>query len=200
VITAIVNAADPSLPLVGGGQMGIRLVDPGQPDLVVDLNGVAAQGVKPGFDADGFAVLLVELNASQPAPLAAGLLAVQVIRTKPDGTGVVSQSDIVRTSILPAFAAPPAIDNGQLIASMTLPVAPEASAAALLFPRGAPTRASRRIPCAPRTASSTKLVAPLAGVPAGQYLVSVEIDGLATLLEFSGEAYTGPIVDVPAAG
>jgi len=75
-----------------------------------------------------------------------------------------------------------------------------ARAAALLFARAEPSQVSRRIPCAPRTASSTKLVAPLAGVPAGQYLVSLEIDGLATLLEFSGNAYTGPVVDVPSAG
>jgi hypothetical protein len=199
-IMAIANAADPSLPLVGGGQMGIRLVNPGQPDLVVYLNRVAAQGVKPGFDADGFAVLLVDLTASQSAPLAAGPLAVQVIRTRPDGTGIVSESEIVETSIVPAFAEPPTIENGQLAANMALPVAPEATAAALLFPRGAPGQASRRIPCAPRTAISTRLVAPLAGVPAGKYLVSVEIDGVATLLEFSGEAYTGPVIDVAAAG
>jgi hypothetical protein len=199
-IAAIANAPDPSLPLVGGGQMGIRLVNPGQPDLVVYLNGVAAQGVKPGFDADGFAVLLVDLTTSQSAPMAAGPLAVHVIRTRPDGTGIVSESEIVQTSIVPAFAVPPTIENGQLAASMALPVAPEARAAALLFPRGAPRQASRRIPCAPRTAISTKLAAPLAGVPAGKYLVSVEIDGVATLLEFSGKAYTGPVVDVPAAG
>ena len=81
---------------------------------------------------------------------------------------------------------------------MALPVAPEAAAAALLFPRDAPGQASRRIPCAPRTTISTKLVAPLAGVPAGKYLISVEIDGVATLLEFSGKAYTGPLIDVTA--
>jgi hypothetical protein len=201
-IIGIVNAAHPDLPLVGGGQMGIRLADPSEPNLVVNLNGVAARGVKPGFDAGGFAVLLVDLNASQPGPLAAGPLAVQVIRTRPDGTGVLAQSDIVKTSIIPAFAAPPVIDveNGQLVASMTLLVAPEAWATALLSPRGGPSQASRSISCAPRTASSTKLVAPLAGVPAGHYLVRVAIDGLATLLEFSGNAYTGPVVYVPAAG
>jgi hypothetical protein len=196
-ITAIANATDPSLPLVGGGQMGIRLVNPGQPDLIVYLNGVVAQGVKPGFDADGFAVLLVDLTASQSAPLPAGPLAVQVVRTRPDGIGIVSESEIVQTSILPAFAVPPTIENGQLAASMALPVAPDATAAALLFPRGAPGQA-RRIPCAPRTAISTRLVAPLAGVPAGKYLVNVEIDGVPALLDFSGEAYTGPIVDVAA--
>jgi Pvc16 N-terminal domain len=200
VIVGIVNAADPSLPLVAGGQMGIRLVNPKQPDLAVYLNGVAAQGVKPGFDADGFAVLLVDLDASQRAPLAAGPLSLQVIRTKTDGAGIVSESDIVQTAIVPAFATPPTIANGQLTTSMALPVAPEAAAAALLFPRGAPTRPSHRIPCAPRTAISTTLVAPLAGVAAGRYLVSVEIDGVATLLDFTGQAYTGPIVDVPAAG
>lgn len=198
-ITSIVNATDPGLPLLAGGQMGIRLVNPAQPHLVVHLNGVAAQGVKPGFDADGFATLLVGLTASQPAPLAAGPLAVQVIRTKPDGRGIVSESQIVQTSIVPAFAQPPAIEKGQLAATMALPVAPEATASVQLFPRGAPQLPSRRIPCEPRSAPSAKLAAPLAGVPAGKYLVSVEIDGVATLLDFSGTAYTGPVVDVPAA-
>jgi hypothetical protein len=137
-IISIVNASDPDLPLVGGGQMAIRLVNPGHPDLQVKLNGDAARGVKPGFDADGVAVLLVDLNTSQPGPLAAGSLAVQVSRTTPDGMRSIAESQIVHTSIVPSFAAPPAIENGQLAARMTLPVAPQSMAAALLFPRGTP--------------------------------------------------------------
>ena len=197
-IISIVNASDPELPLVGGGRMAIRFATPDEPDLVVRLNGVVAQDVKPGFDADGFAALLVDLNASQPGPLTAGSLAVQVSRTTPDGMRSIAESQIVHTSIVPSFAAPLTIENRQLGASMTLPVPPGSVAAALLFPRGAPSLPSRRIPCATRAAPSTELVAPLAGVPAGKYLVSVEIDGVATLLEFSGEAYTGPVVDIPA--
>ncbi|HXC55133.1 MAG TPA: Pvc16 family protein [Rhizomicrobium sp.] len=200
VITALVNAADPSLPLLAGGSMGIRMADPGQQGLVVQLNGIAAQGVKPGFDADGFAVLLVGLTASQPAPLAAGPLAVKVIRTKAGGTGIAAESLPLQSAIVPAFAAPPAVRNGQLAATMALPVAPEAVAAVLLFPRGAAQLSSRRIPCVPRTAPQAALAAPLAGVPAGDYLVSVELDGVATLLDFSGTRYTGPVVTVPAAG
>lgn len=198
-ITSIVNATDPDLPLQGGGQMAIRLINPAQPDLVVQLNGVAAEGVKAGFDADGFAALLVDLSPSQKAPLVSGPLAVQVIRTAAAGRGIQAESQVVQTDIVPCFAQPPAVAQGQLVATMTLPVPPRADAAVLLFPRGAPQLPSRRIPCLPRPAPSASLAAPLTGVPAGKYLVSVEIDGVATLLDFSGEAYTGPIVDVPAA-
>ncbi|MGK6319609.1 Pvc16 family protein [Sphingomonas sp. DT-204] len=198
-ITSIVNAVDPSLPLLAGGLMGIRLVNPGQPDLVVRLNGVAATGAKAGFDAEGFAVLLVELTASQPAPLTAGPLEIQVIRTRPDKKGIVAESQIVKSAIVPAFAAPPTVANDRLAVAMALPVAPEAAAAVLLFPRGAPQLPSRRLPCLPRTAPSVSLAAPLGGLVAGKYLVSVEINGVATLLDFSDEAYTGPVVDVPAA-
>ncbi|MGK6355777.1 Pvc16 family protein [Sphingomonas sp. DT-207] len=199
-ILSLVNATDPSLPPLAGGLMGIRLVNPGQPDLIVRLNGIVAEGVKAGFDADGFAVLLVDLSERQSAPLAVGPLTVQVIRTGADGAGIVAESQIVTTAIVPAFAQPPAVDKGQLVMIMALPVAPEAAAVVLLFPRGASKLPSRRIPCLPRTAPSASLTAPLAGVPAGRYLISVEVDGVATLLDFSGEAYTGPVVDVPAAG
>jgi hypothetical protein len=143
-------------------------------------------------------VLLVDLTASQSAPLAAGPLAVQVVRTRPDGTGIVAESQVVTTAIVPAFAQPPAVDNGQLAMTMALPVPPEAAAAALLFPRGALKLPSRRISCLQRATPSASLAAPLAGVPAGKYLISVEIDGVATLLDYSGEAYTGPVVDVLA--
>lgn len=197
-IISLVNATDPSLPLLAGGLMGIRLVNPGQSDLIVRLNGIAADGVKAGFDADGFAVLLVDLTASQSAPLIAGPLAVQVVRTRPDGAGIVAESQVVTAAIVPALVQPPAVDNGELAMTMALPVPPEATAVALLFPRGASKLPSRHIPCLPRTTPSISLAAPLAGVPAGKYLVSVEIDGVATLLDFSGEAYTGPLVDVPA--
>jgi hypothetical protein len=196
-IISVVNAADPELPLQGGGKMAIRLVNPGQPGLTVKLNGVAAQGVTAGFDADGFAALLVDLSAGQPASLAAGPLSVQVTRVA-QAKGLVGESQIVHSSIVPSFAQPPAVANGQLLATMTLPVRRESAAAVQLFPRGAPQLPSRSILCQPRAAPSSSLAAPLTGVPAGKYLVSVEIDGVATLLEFSGEAYTGPIVDVPA--
>jgi hypothetical protein len=196
-IISIVNAADSELPLQGGGQLAIRLVNPAQPGLTVKLNGVAAQGVKAGFDADGFAALLVDLSVSQPAPLTAGPLSVQVTRTA-QAKRLVGESQTVHTSIVPSFAQLPAIEKGQLLATMTLPVRRESAAEVLLFPRGAPQLPSRSIPCLPRNALSTSLVAPLADVPAGRYMVSVEIDGVATLLDFSGETYTGPIVDVPA--
>jgi hypothetical protein len=197
VITSIVNATDPELPLQGGGKMAIRLTNPGQPNLAVKLNGVAAQGMKVGFDADGFAALLVELTDSQPALLVAGPLAVQVTRTD-QAKKLAAESQVFHTAIVPCLAQPPAVANGQLQATMTLPVPAKSSAEVLLFPRNAPQLPSRSIPCLPRTVPSSDLVAPLAGVPAGKYLVSVEIDGVATLLDFSGDAYTGPVVDVPA--
>ena len=199
-ILAVVNAADPSLPLQGGGEMAIRLLDPAQPGLLVEMNGVAAEGVRAGFDADGFAALLVGLTAGQAAALTAGPLAVRVIRMAGPGGVMAAASPVARTSIVPAFAQPPAIADGQLVATMTLPVGPESAAAALLFPRGAAQAGSRRIVCLARDAASTGLAAPLAGVPAGTYLVSVEIDGVATLLDFADGAYTGPTVDVIATG
>jgi hypothetical protein len=198
-IHSVVNAADPALPLVAGGTMAIRLADPAAPNSAVRLNGVTAGKVSAGFDADGFASLLVPLSADQPGGLAVGPLAVQVVRKEQGKAGIVAQSEVVRTTILPALAEAPSVGQGSLSATMALLVPAEAEAAVLLFPRGAPGLPARRIPCLPRTMPSATLAAPLAGVSAGAYLVSVEIDGLATLLEHSGSAYVGPTVEVPAA-
>jgi hypothetical protein len=67
----------------------------------VKLNGVAATGVVSGFDADGFAALLVNLSRNQPGPLIAGPLAVQVIRTRDgrDDRPPVAESQIVHTTV-----------------------------------------------------------------------------------------------------
>jgi hypothetical protein len=197
-ITGLVNAADPDLPVVGGGTLAVRIPDPGQAGLAVLLDGIGATGVTAGFDAQGYAALLVPLTGAQPAPLAAGQLVVKVVRYGADGKTIAAESPAVATSIVPGFAAPPVLsaDGSQLDVAMALPVAPEAAAVALLFGTGA-AATSYRIPCLPRTAPATALAAPLAGVAAGDYLVSIELDGVASLLDWADGAYTGPRVTVP---
>ncbi|NWM55076.1 hypothetical protein GY652_27865, partial [Escherichia coli] len=76
------------------------------------------------------------------------------------------------SSIVPGFAAAPSIgeDGKQLDFTMALAVPPQASAIALLFARGAKS-SSYKIPCLPRADATTTLVAPLAGVSPGEYLV-----------------------------
>jgi hypothetical protein len=197
-ITRLVNAADPDLPISGGGTMAVRIPDPGQEGLSVLLNGIAATGVTAGFDGQGYAALLVPLTSAQPAPLAAGMLTVKVVKHGADGKTIVAESPAAVTSILPGFAAPPALsaDGKQLDFAMAQPVSAEAAAVALLFGRGAKAT-SHRLLCLPRTGPDTALAAPLAGVAAGEYLVSLELDGVASLLDWADGAYTGPLVTVP---
>ncbi|PTS88829.1 hypothetical protein DBR17_04025, partial [Sphingomonas sp. HMWF008] len=197
-IVGLVNAEDPDLPIVGGGTLAVRLPDPGQDGLSVLLNGVAAIGVTAGFDAQGHAALLVPLTAEQPAPIATGQIVVKIVKHGPDGKAIVAESPLTAAGIVPGFAAPPVVSDGggQLQLSMALPVPAQAQAAVLIFPRQG-QRVSHRIACLPRVAAATTLAAPLAGVAAGAYLVGVEIDGIASLLDWEQGRYTGPLVTVP---
>ena len=81
---------------------------------------------------------------------------------------------------------------------LALPVSAEKTPVVLLFAAGTKST-SYRIPCLPRTMAATTLAAPLTGVIAGNYLVSIEIDGVASLLDWSDGTYTGPRVMVPGA-
>ena len=197
VIIDLVDAGDPDLPISGGCTLAIRIPTPAQPGLSVLLNGIAAQDVTSGFDAQGHAALLVPLTRAQPAPLAFGALTVKVVKHGPDGRSIEAESTAFASSIVPGFAAAPSIgeDGKQLDFTMALAVPPQASAIALLFARGAKS-SSYKIPCLPRADATTTLVAPLAGVSPGEYLVSVEIDGVASLLDWKDGRYTGPLVTV----
>jgi hypothetical protein len=197
-IHSIVNGTAPDLPLVGGGTMAIRMADPGQAGISVDLDGAAATGVRAGFDSDGFGALLVDLTANQPGPLTGGPTIVQV-RRGGAGASVEAQSVPLEVMIVPGFAAPPTIDEAaeQLSVTMALTVPADAAAAILLFATAGGGAESVRLPCLARVAAGTGLAASLGGVAPGRYFVAVEIDGLASLLDYSGDRYTGPIVVVP---
>lgn len=199
-ITDVVNASDPELPISGGGTMAVRIPDPGQPGLSVLMNGIPAEGVRIGYDAQGYSALLVDLTVGQPAPLMAGALTVKIVKRGPDAQSIVAESPVFTTSIVPAFAGAPALssDGKQLDLPMALPVPAEKTPVVLLFATGTKST-SYRIPCLPRTTASTTLAAPLTGVIAGNYLVSIEIDGVASLLDWSDGTYTGPRVMVPGA-
>ncbi|MDF2388911.1 DUF4255 domain-containing protein [Nostoc ellipsosporum NOK] len=198
VIVDIVDANDPDLPISGGCTLAVRTPNPAQPGLSVLLNGIAAKDVTSGFDAQGHAALLLPLTSAQPAPLAFGNLTVKLVKHGPDGKDIEAESPAFATSIVPGFAGPPAIgaDGKQLDFTMALPVPAQASATALLFARGAKST-SYKIPCLPRAAATAALAAPLAGVSPGEYLVSIEVDGIASLLDWKDGAYTGPRVTVP---
>jgi len=197
-ITDVVNAADPDLPLTGGGTLAVRIPDPAQPGLSVLINGLPATDVTRGFDAQGYAALLVPLTSAQTAPLATGSLTVKLVKLGPDKS-ITAESPAFATNIVPGFATPPAVstDGKQLDLAMALPVPAQASAVALLFARGAKAT-SYKLPCLPRTTPGTALAAPLTGVAAGDYLVSIEIDGVASLLDWKDGLYTGPLVTVKA--
>jgi hypothetical protein len=162
------------------------------------LNGIAAKDVTSGFDAQGHAALLVPLTGAQPAPLAFGNLIVKLVKHGPDGKGIEAESPAFAASIVPGFTGAPSIgaDGRQLDFAMALAVPAQASATALLFARGAKST-SYKIPCLPRADAATALAAPLMGVAPGEYLVSIEIDGVASLLDWEDGAYTGPRVTVP---
>lgn len=198
IILDLANAANDDLPLVAGGQMAVRLPNPKQSGLSVLLNGFPASGVTPGFDSQGYGALLVDLSDAQPGPLMAGPLSVQVVRRDRGTSELVAQSPVHEAEIVPALAGAPVVDAEakQIEVTMALPLLPEAPAAMLLFPRGGAAAPSQRIACLPRTAPGSKLAAPIAGIAAGTYLLSVEIDGVATLLDFSGTAYTGPLIEI----
>lgn len=199
-ITNVVNAADPDLPIVAGGTLAVRIPDPAQPGLSVLLNGVAAKDITSGFDAQGYSALLVPLTGTQPAPLATGGLTVKVVKSGPDGKGTEAESPVFATNIVPGFGTPPAVstDGKQLDFALALPVPAQASATALLYARGAKST-SYKISCLPRTDAATALTAPLANIDAGEYLVSIEVDGVASLLDWKDGLYTGPLVKVGGA-
>ncbi|HWU94724.1 MAG TPA: Pvc16 family protein [Sphingomonas sp.] len=196
-ITNVVNAADPDLPIVGGGTLAVRIPDPAQPGLSVLLNGVAAKDVTSGFDGQGYAALLLPLTSAQPAPLATGALTVKVVKYGPDGKAIEAESPAFAANIVPGFAAPPAVsaDGKQLDFTLALPVAAQAHAVALLYARGVKST-SYKLRCQPRADAGTALAAPLANVSAGEYLVSIEIEGVASLLDWKDGLYTGPLVKV----
>jgi hypothetical protein len=195
-IHSIVNASAPDLPLVGGGTMAIRMANPGQAGMGVEIDSAAAVGVRAGFDSDGFGALLVDLTANQPGPLTAST--VQVQRRGADGS-IEAQSEPVEVMILPGLAAPPTIDEAaqQVSATMALTVRAEAVAAILLFASGSGNAGSVRLPCLPRTGAGTALAASIAGVAGGRYFVAVEIDGLTSPLDYGDGRYTGPVVVLP---
>jgi uncharacterized protein DUF4255 len=200
-VRGIVNAAAPGLPLSGGGQMAIRMSDPGQPNLTVQLNGFRATGVVAGRDADGHAALLVKLSSAQPGPLIAGPLVLQVVLIQRDGTGIVAQSNPFRMIVNPGLDGAPIFDaaSKQLHVQMALTVPAEASAALMLYRvDGAPGQ-SRQIACLPRTVAGNTLTAPADELPAGKYLVGVEIDELMSVLDYANGGYTGPTVVIPEA-
>ncbi len=161
------------------------------------LNGIAAQDATSGFDAQGHAALLVPLTRAQPAPLAFGALTVKVVKHGPDGRSIEAESTAFASSIVPGFRRRAVHRRGWQAARFhdgAGGAAPgERDRAALA--RGAKS-SSYKIPCLPRADATTTLVAPLAGVSPGEYLVSVEIDGVASLLDWKDGRYTGPLVTV----
>lgn len=201
-IEGIVNASDPGLPLISGGLMAVRLPNPNTSSLVVQLNRVIATEVRAGVDAEGCPALLVNLDSSQPCQLLAGSLAVRVIRTLAGGTGVAGESQSFEVQILPGLASPPVVDlpARQVRVEMALPVLPASSASILLIPTGPAAGRSRRIPCLPLGAPETVLTSSISEVDPGTYLLSVAIDGVASLLDVTSGEYSGPLVSVPGPG
>lgn len=79
--------------------------------------------------------------------------------------------------------------------ALTVPV--EAVAAIVLFATGGGGAESVRLSCPARATAGIELAASLSGVPSGRYFVAVEIDGLASLLDYGDGRYSGPVVVVP---
>lgn len=192
-ITAIVNAGDPALPLASGAKMAVGMLNPAQPDLAVELDGTAARDVAVGFDADGAAALIVTLDQRQ-AGLTCGPLTVRVVRGGADPAATTPVACVVA----PALAGTPTIDPGRMLrVPLALPVRAGAVACILLYPFGASTLSGVRLDCATAPAGASVLSAPLGATAAGRYLVGVEVDGVASMLDYDGDRFTGPLLDIP---
>ena len=101
----------------------------------------------------------------------------------------------------PRLAATPQVDAHarQLVVTMAHAVRPESVAMALLDALDE-TTGSYRLPALPRDDADTRLVADIAKVRPGRYLVRVEVDGISSVVQFEGGRIVGPSIFVPAFG
>lgn len=197
-ILGIENALDPTLPLSGGDRVAIRLAHPEKKDLSVLLDGQPALGVTAGRDAAGRLALLLDLDAAQPGPLTAGERLVQVRRMTDHPTRVVAQSPPQRMLINPGLAGAPTYHPGTrtLSVPMALPVPDISTAALLLYPMVGTTGPARRLPVPARNRPTRLLTVSVEDMSPGGYLLSVEVDGLCSLLSYGDGRYTGPVATI----
>jgi hypothetical protein len=82
-----------------------------------------------------------------------------------------------------AFTAAPAVGRAQRVV-------------VLLTERGVPAPRSYALQVPPREADTGSLAVSLAGVAPGSYLVQLQVDGVASRLQWLAGQFTGPVVTV----
>ena len=86
--------------------------------------------------------------------------------------------------------------SGEVVATTAHPVGADQVAALLFNPLPGGAEEPFSVRCRPRTADGTEVAADIAGVPAGQYLIRVEIGGAASALTMGAAGFDGPVADL----
>ncbi len=149
----------------------------------------------------------LRVDVQLPADLRAGLSLLQIEHLfTPEGGGadrlweMSNAMPLVITPQLAGHVVNGAVASGRFSGTVTATLAHpvgQDQVAALLFnplPGGANDPFSVR--CRPRTAEGTQVVADIAGAPADNYLVRVEIGGAASALTLGPGGFDGPVADL----
>lgn len=193
-------ADDPAAPIVAGATL--RLIGAGlrAHGLRVELGGVDLTD----HVAERTATTLdVALPDPLPAGLRAGLLAARVVQPLVGAAAFASNSVGV---LLRPRLGPPTFAAGVVTVPFAPPVGRAQAVALLIDRRGPPTPGARgfafRAPlgngAGPGVDEVPTIAFPVTGVPAGEWLVRVQVDGAESLLSVDAEGrYDGPFVAIP---
>lgn len=191
----------------------------GQPILAgssLEILGRRLRGKAVGVLVDGTEVAVREATDTRiavdlPPRLQAGSHSVQVVQSLLLGSPPTPRREV--ESNLGAFVLQPSVISASVSgvsgsgveprsAQLTVELAPAVGesqrVALLLNPLSSRQTESYRFPCPPRSAASAALTVPIRGVPAGEYLLRVQVDGAQSPLAVdSAGAYSGPRVTIP---
>ena len=197
-IERVVSQADAEQPIVAGSTLSIE----GR-QLRGDTTLVLLEGVERTPSAVNDTQILLPL----PANVHAGLKGLQVIQKMPMGTPPAPhrgfESNVApfvlrpTVSAISAAAAPNPPGGTNVIVTLAPNIGVGQRAVLVLNNVAAtPPTAYMSAPTV-ATADSNQVTINIAGVPAGQYLARVQIDGAESLLTAAGNQFTGPMVTMP---
>jgi Pvc16 N-terminal domain len=202
VVEEVLSAADPESFILAESNVVIR----GR-HLRADITEVHAGGSLATIQKLGDS----EITATLPAGLPAGVQGLQVVQPRMMGTPPAAHRG-VESNLAPFVLHPRIISATPTASDVTVKLAPNVGkrqrATLLLNELNAPsTRAARafNFPAPPRKATDPSdtdtLKFPIAGVPSGDYLARVEIDGADSALQVDPDPdnprYVGPKVTIP---
>jgi hypothetical protein len=195
VVTDVVVADDPEAFIVAQSKVAIR-----GKQLRGDVTEVHAGGVQATLQS----VSDAEITATLPAGLRAGVQGLQVVQPRLMGTPPVAHRG-VESNLAPFVLHPKIASSAPSAAEVTLKIEPNVGrtqrATLLLNELNPPnTRAARAFSfeATPRTPAdppdTDTLAFPISGVPAGDYLARVQVDGAESALDAD---FLGPKVTIP---